>query len=31
MEDEKEANARTKRKALNFKIFKIIWTTLEGW
>jgi hypothetical protein len=31
IEDEEEANERTRRKALNFKVCKIIWTTLEGY
>jgi hypothetical protein len=30
MEDEEEANERTKRGALNFKVYNIIWTTLQG-
>jgi hypothetical protein len=30
MEDEEEANERTRRRALNFKVCKIIKTILEG-
>jgi hypothetical protein len=30
MEDGDEANERIRRRALNFKVYKIIWTTLEG-
>jgi hypothetical protein len=30
MEDGDETNECTRRRALNFKVGKIIWTTLEG-
>jgi hypothetical protein len=30
MEDEEEAKDRIRRRALNFKVCKIIWTALEG-
>jgi hypothetical protein len=31
MEDEEEANEHTRRRALNFEVCYIIWTTLKGW
>jgi hypothetical protein len=30
MEDGDEANECTRRRALNFKVYKIKWTTLKG-
>jgi hypothetical protein len=30
MQDEEEANEHTRRRALNSKVYKIIWTLLKG-